>query len=136
MNEATREAVTAWVKKAESDWEMVTILSSHESCPRDAVYSRCQQHVEKLLKALLTLHGIEAPRTHNLRRLVQMTKTVSKELPRLEDSSDILTIHGVASTYPDDWREITADEMFEVIKVAREFLSVLLPELQIPDKSD
>jgi len=33
MNEATRDAVRQWVKKAESDLQTVLILSAHEHCP-------------------------------------------------------------------------------------------------------
>lgn len=80
MNAATLEALRQWVTKAESDWQTVLILSAHEECPRDAVCFHCQQHVEKLLKGLLTLHGIEAPRTHNLRRLIQLLEAVAVDL--------------------------------------------------------
>ena len=72
MNDDVLELVRQWIAKAESDWEAVEILSSHENCPCSVVCFHCQQYVEKLLKALLTLQGIEAPRTHNLRRLIQL----------------------------------------------------------------
>lgn len=134
MNEATLEAVCQWVKKAESDWETVIIVSAHEECPRDTVCFHCQQHVEKLLKAFLTLHGIEAPRTHNLRRLIQLTEPISGDLSHLKDASDALTIHGVASRYPDDWREVGAEEMTEMIELAKQFRGILMPKLQCQDQ--
>ena len=84
------------LRKAESDWETILIVSGHEESPRDTVCFHCQQHVEKLLKAFLTLHGIEAPRTHNLRRLIQLMESVSGDLSHLKDAADALTIHGVA----------------------------------------
>jgi HEPN domain-containing protein len=130
MNEATLEAVYQWVKKAESDWETILIVSGHEESPRDAVCFHCQQHVEKLLKAFLTLHGIEAPRTHNLRRLIQLIEPVSGDLSHLKDAADNLTIHGVASRYPDDWREVSAEEMNEMIELTRQFRRILLPKLE------
>ncbi len=129
MNEATLDAVRQWVKKAESDWQTVLILSSHEHCPRDTLCFHCQQHVEKLLKGLLTLHAIEAPRTHNLRRLIQLSGNVSPELTPLVDASDALTAHGVAGRYPDDWREISEKEMMEILDLTREFRKILLPVL-------
>jgi len=130
MNEATLEAVYQWVKKAESDWETILIVSGHEESPRDAVCFHCQQHVEKLLKAFLTLHGIEAPRTHNLRRLIQLIEPISGDLSHLKDAADNLTIHGVASRYPDDWREVSAEEMNEMIELTRQFRRILLPKLE------
>ncbi len=130
MNEATPEVVRQWVAKAQSDWETVLILAAHERCPRDTVCFHCQQHVEKLLKGLLTLHSIEAPRTHNLRRLIQLLETISADLLPLKDASDALTPHGVAGRYPDDWREIGEDEMKEILDLTLEFRKILLPKLE------
>jgi len=130
MNEATLEAVRQWVRKAESDWQTVLILSANEECPRDAVCFHCQQHVEKLLKGLLTLHGIEAPPTHNLRRLIQLLEAVAPDLTLLKDDADPLTAHGVAGRYPDDWREIDEGEMKEILKLTTEFRDILLPKLE------
>jgi len=131
MNEATVEAVRQWLKKAESDWQTVLILVAHEECPRDTVCFHCQQHVEKLMKALLTLHGIEAPRTHNLRRLIQLLEAVAADLAPLKDAADSLTAHGVSGRYPDDWREIAEDEMKEILDLTAEFRKILLPKLEI-----
>ncbi len=72
MNEINREAVRQWRVKAQSDWDAVEILTSSKRCPTDTVCFHCQQFVEKLLKALLTRHDIEAPKTHDLRRLIQL----------------------------------------------------------------
>jgi HEPN domain-containing protein len=130
MNEATLEVVRQWVKKAQSGWETVLILSAHEQCPRDAVCFHCQQHVEKLLKALLTLHDIEAPRTHNVRRLIRLLEPLVHGLEPLKDSADALTAHGVASRYPEDWREIGEDEMREMIELAIKLRNILLPKIE------
>lgn len=132
MNEATLDAVRQWVKKAESDWQTVLILAAHESCPRDTLCFHCQQHVEKLLKGLLTSHEMEAPRTHNLRRLIQLLETVSADLAPLEGASDALTAHGVSGRYPDDWREIGEDEMKEMLELTKRFRKILLPKLVVP----
>jgi HEPN domain-containing protein len=129
MSEETLEVVRQWVQKAESDWETVLILSAHEQCPRDMVCFHCQQHVEKLLKALLTVHDIEAPRTHNLRRLIQLLEPVTRDLTPLMDASDALTVHGVSSRYPDDWREIGESEMQQVLQLTAELRAILLPKI-------
>lgn len=62
MSDETDEAVRQWRTKARSDWTTVEILLGSERCPADTVCFHCQQFVEKLLKALLTRHGVEAPR--------------------------------------------------------------------------
>jgi HEPN domain-containing protein len=61
MNEQNHEAVRQWQAKAQSDWDAVEILTASKRCPADTVCFHCQQCVEKLLKALLTRHGIKAP---------------------------------------------------------------------------
>ncbi len=130
MNDETLEAVRQWMKKAESDWETVLILSAHQQCPRDMVCFHCQQHVEKLLKALLTVHNIEAPRTHSLRRLIQLLEPVASDLTPLKDASDALTAHGVSSRYPDDWREIGEEEMQQVLQLAAQLRASLMPKIE------
>ena len=74
MSDETGEAVRQWRAKARSDWTTVEILLGSERCPADTVCFHCQQLVEKLLKALLTRHGIEAPKTHDLRRLIRLAE--------------------------------------------------------------
>ena len=129
MNDETASAVGQWRAKAQSDWTTVEILLGSEQCPADTVCFHCQQFVEKLLKALLTSHGVEAPRTHDLRRLIQLAEPFAPELSRFADASDTLTVHGVESRYPGDWREIEPSEMNEVVELARELGAILRSKL-------
>ncbi len=130
MNDQTREAVRQWRAKAQSDWTAVEILMASERCPAEMVCFHCQQFVEKLLKAILTCHGIEAPKTHDLRRLIQLAEPFVPELSRLSDASDTLTIHEVETRYPGDWRQIETSEMNEVVKLSRQFGDILLAKLE------
>ena len=129
MSEEIDDAVRQWVSKAEMDWTSVEILSSHPKGPRQAVCFHCQQYAEKLLKALLTLHEIEAPRTHDLRRLIQLAAPIAPALEPLADRGDRLSIAGVEIRYPDEWREVTEAEMRQMIELTEEFAAVLLPLL-------
>ncbi len=129
MNDETGEAVRRWRTKARSDWTTVEVLLGSDRCPADAVCFHCQQFVEKLLKALLTRQGIEAPKTHDVRRLIQLAEPFAPELSRLSDASDALTVHGVETRYPDDWREIDPEELNEVVELARELGALLLSKL-------
>jgi len=130
MNEQTREAVRQWLAKAQSDWETVEILTASKRCPTDTVCFHCQQFVEKLLKALLTRHSIEAPKTHDLRRLIELAKPFAPELSLLADVSDELTVHGVETRYPGDWRQIKKSEMKRVVELAKRFGDILLVKLE------
>lgn len=130
MNDETGDAVAQWRSKARSDWTTVEILLNNERCPADTVCFHCQQFVEKLLKAILTRHGVEAPRTHDIRRLIQLAEPFVPELAGFSNSSDALTAHGVESRYPDDWREIEPEEMNSVVDLAKELGAILHATLE------
>ena len=130
MNDDIRQAVGQWRAKAQSDWATVEILLESERCPADMVCFHCQQFVEKLLKAILTRYGIEAPKTHDLRRLIQLAVPYVPELSRLSDASDVLTVHGVETRYPDDWRQVEPSEMKQVVELSKKFGEILLPKLE------
>ncbi len=131
MNDDTRNAVRQWQAKAQSDWTTVQILFTSEQCPADTVCFHCQQYAEKLLKGVLTLHSIEAPRTHDLRRLIQLAQPYVPGLSDLSDSSDALTVHGVETRYPGDWRQIEPAEVQAAVELAKEFGKILLPKLDV-----
>ena len=129
MNDDSGELVRQWKEKAQNDWTAVEILLDSEQCPAETVCFHCQQFVEKLLKALLTRYGIEAPKTHDLRRLIQLAEPFAPELSALSDPSDKLTIHGVETRYPGDWYPVSPAEMTEVVQLSRKFSAILLPKL-------
>ncbi len=130
MNNDAGELVRQWKEKAQNDWTAVEILLDSEHCPPEAVCFHCQQFVEKLLKALLTQHSIEAPKTHDLRRLIQLAEPLAPELSALSEPSDKLTIHGVETRYPGDWYPVSSAEMNEIVEIARKFNDILLSKLE------
>lgn len=129
MSDDTGELVRQWKGKAQNDWTAVEILLDSEQCPPETVCFHCQQFVEKLLKALLTRYGIETPKTHDLRRLIQLAEPFAPELSALSDPSDKLTIHGVETRYPGDCYPVSLVEMHEVVELSRRFGNMLLPRL-------
>lgn len=130
MRDDIDDAVRQWLAKAEMDWASVEILSEHPNGPRQAICFHCQQYVEKLLKALLTHYQIEAPRTHDLRRLIQLAAPCAPRLPALADRADPLSMAGVEIRYPDEWREVPTEEMREMMVLAEEFAAIILPLLK------
>jgi HEPN domain-containing protein len=129
MNEIVQEAVRQWLSRAKADWETVKILSSHSGSPPESICFHCQQYVEKLLKAILTLNGIESPKTHDVRRLVQLAVPLVPELSELLDPADLFTECAVALRYPDEWRETEPEEVQNLVVVSKQFADLLLPKL-------
>jgi len=124
-----RDPVGSWLAKVESDWTVVEILTASEHCPADAVCFHCQQYAEKLLKTLLTLNGMESPKTHDLRRLIQMAKPFAAELAEIEDQVDVLTGYGVSARYPDDGWALERVDVDEAVELARRIGGVVRPRL-------
>jgi HEPN domain-containing protein len=122
-------SVRQWLEKAESDWASVRILSRESACPCDSVCFHCQQFVEKVLKGLLTLHEVEFPKTHDLRRLIQLASPHCPDLESILDLSDQLTGYGVESRYPDSFRLIRQEEMQQAIAAADQIGRMIIPLL-------
>jgi HEPN domain-containing protein len=130
MNDLTREAVLEWLTKARNDWTTVEILLASGHAPGEAICFHCQQYVEKLVKAVLTYAGVEAPKTHDLRRLMQLAIPSVPELSAFVEAADALTIYGVQTRYPGDWRQIGPGELDEVVRLARELGALLLSRIE------
>jgi HEPN domain-containing protein len=135
MSDQTREAVAQWLANAGNDWTAVEILLASGYAPAETVCFHCQQYVEKLLKAVLTHDGIEAPKTHDLRRLIQLVGPSIPELLSLVDAADGLTPYGVQTRYPGDWQPAGPDEMDRAIRLARQFGTRLTPRIEQWTKS-
>jgi HEPN domain-containing protein len=129
MCDDLQDLVRQWIAKAEGDWCIVEIMTQQEDYPRDLICFHCQQYVEKLLKSLLTLNSVEIPRTHDLRRLIEITIPYLPQLSELSDRADELTIHAVQSRYPDDWQNIEESDVREMMQLSREFAAILTPIL-------
>jgi len=131
MNDQTREAVLEWLAKARNDWTTVEILLASGQAPGETTCFHCQQYVEKLIKAVLTYAGVEAPKTHDLRRLIQLAVSSVPELAAFAEAADGLTVYGVQTRYPGDWRQIGPDEMDEAVRLAREMGVLLLSRIEL-----
>jgi len=129
MSNEIDDAVRQWRAKAEVDRATVQILSEHPNGPRQAICFHCQQYVEKLLKALLTRHRIEAPRTHDLRRLIQLAAPHAPGLDAFADRADALSLAAVEIRYPDEWREVPIEEMRQMVDLANEMAGFIQPLL-------
>lgn len=128
MSDELRNIVQSWFEKAQNDWTTVKILMENEFHPQDVICYHCQQYVEKLLKGFLTGQEIKFPRTHDLRRLIQL----SQELPQLSDLNDIadeLTSYSVQSRYPDPFISVTNEQVKEAVEGAKSFAEILEPVL-------
>jgi HEPN domain-containing protein len=124
------EILRAWVLRAEHDLEAARrIMAVEEGCPFDTVCFHCQQAVEKYLKALLTMAGVPAPRTHDLEKLAALLPA-DKQLSIPMATLVSMNPYAVDVRYSDDWRPPQRDDALQALSVAqsvRAGVRLLLP---------
>jgi HEPN domain-containing protein len=98
MKRTTRE----WVRKAESDFRLASVIArGTEPFPNQQCF-HCQQSAEKYLKALLEEVGLAAPRTHLLKDVLALLLPHHPSLASLRRGLTFLTRFAVETRYPGD----------------------------------
>jgi HEPN domain-containing protein/predicted nucleotidyltransferase len=93
-----------WIEKAHNDLKIALDELNTQSPVLDMVCFHLQQFVEKYMKAFLIIKGISQPRTHDLRRLLDMCIKIDSKFELFYDSTLILlTPCGVETRYPSDF---------------------------------
>jgi HEPN domain-containing protein len=127
-----RRLVSEWLRKADLNFQTVDRLYSEDPF-REIVAFHAQQAAEKYLKALLTRHQIEFPKTHELRRLLELLAEVEPQLAASLTDIKWLEPFGVEIRYPGDRAdtppgdEKRARELAQMVRDA--VLAVLSPYL-------
>jgi HEPN domain-containing protein len=118
-SDALLSVVMGWVEKAENDLKNAThTLELGEEGPTDTVCFHAQQCVEKYLKALLVLRGIEFRRIHDIGALVALLPEDLRPDLSVEEQEQ-LTDYAVTTRYPGDYDLISLDEAQEAVEVAQ-----------------
>ena len=107
-----------WLLKADNDLTNAAhTLKLGPSCPTDTVCFHAQQCVEKYLKAMLVLEGIDFPRTHDLETLLSLIPAEAR--PDLSNEEQArLTEYATGARYP-GWEEISLAAARRAVAVAR-----------------
>jgi HEPN domain-containing protein len=107
-----------WLLKADNDLTNAAhTLKLGEDCPTDTVCFHAQQCVEKYLKAVLVLEGIDFPKTHDLETLLSLIPTESR--PDLSDEEQArLTEYATSARYL-GWEELSLAAARSAVALAR-----------------
>lgn len=89
----------ALLRKAADDLYVARRLAADAGAPVWILGFHAQQAVEKSLKAVLALHGIEFPRTHNLAMLLELLRRAGVAAPPDGDDLARLIPFGVVARY-------------------------------------
>lgn len=116
--EARRELVARWLEKAEDDWRLCHRLTTDSEFHGEAIAFHAQQAAEKYLKAFLTWHQVEFPKTHDIKRLLKLASTPDPSLTaELFDAAD-LTAYAVEYRYPGEYPPVTVNDAASAVTVA------------------
>jgi HEPN domain-containing protein len=113
-----REAAERRLVYGHGDLASAEALSSMQAIDARNVCSLAQQAAEKALKAVLVLHGIDFPRTHDLDRLAGLLPEGSR-LGHLEAGLSELTAWVIEARYPGDWPDATDAGARSALELAR-----------------
>jgi len=110
--------VREWVVKAENDLTNAAhVLKLATECPTDTVCFHAQQCVEKYLKALLVLDGIDFPKTHDIERLTALLPARA-DIRLTAEEQGRLTDYATTTRYPGSG-EILLTEARRAVALAR-----------------
>lgn len=128
--ELKRELVARWIAKAEKDFSLAQHLVAEGCFYCEAIGFNSQQAAEKLLKAILAMHQVDFPKTHNLGELLDRLATVDPELADSLRELTSLNPYGVEYRYPGDFPELTSQDAEAAFQLAGKAHAVLMPMLR------
>jgi HEPN domain-containing protein len=97
----SREHAESLLEKAKGDAYVTERLAADVGAPEWSVGFHAQQAAEKAIKAVLTGHRIEYPRTHSLAMLLEMLRAHGLPEPPDSESLPRLTPFGAGLRYED-----------------------------------
>jgi len=116
--EARLQLLCQWLEKAEGDWRVSHRLLGDSEPHAEAIAFHAQQAVEKYLKALLTWHQVEFPKTHDIKRLLGLVSSCDSALAELLAGAAELTTYAVEYRYPGENPPVTMDDAAQAVALA------------------
>lgn len=99
MADEPQTEALAWVEKADQDVFAASLIHKAHGPPTVGCFL-CQQAIEKLLKAILVLHGEVPPRSHDLVDLQRRIGGREGDLGASPSDLSAWTHYAVAARYP------------------------------------
>jgi len=127
------EKVKFWLIKAFEDYMSIkTLLNSPQmEYTTGIICFHSQQMVEKLLKAFLTYHNTQFPRTHLLETLTQICLELDENFKSLNLKD--LSVYAVEVRYPDEFNIPSIAEANECVEIASQVKDFILRKLSISE---
>ncbi len=116
--------------KADEDLAVAQELMERQRVSYNPVGFHAQQAAEKYLKALLTRHGIEFPRTHNIEALLLLADAVERGIHDALGQAHTLTPYGVDVRYPGEIPPLSREGAIEALQIASRLRDAVMDRLR------
>ena len=120
------EFVHQWLLRAEEDFNAAKSLIAYGASFISTVCFHSQQAAEKYLKAFLTYHQVEFPKTHDIDELLDMIAPIDSKLSESLRDVIMLTNYGVDVRYPGDFPNVTSGDAQQAIQMAEKVRRLVL----------
>ncbi len=120
------EFVHQWLSKAEEDFSAAKSLITYGASFLSTVCFHSQQAAEKYLKAFLTYHQVEFPKTHDIDELLDLIAPTDSKLSESLRDVIVLTNYGVDVRYPGDFPNVTSSDAQQAIQMAEKVRRLVL----------
>lgn len=128
------ERTKRWLIKAMEDYRTIEneFKLSEKEIVTSSVCFHAQQFVEKILKAYLTLKGVDFGKTHDLEFLIKLCSDIDKEFENYDIGN--LTHYAVEVRYPDDFYIPSLKEAKEAYEIAKKIKIFIFNKLNIKEE--
>jgi HEPN domain-containing protein len=130
-DEAKKELVARWLDKASRDLDLALDLLREDRPYPEAICFHAQQAAEKYLKAYLTWHEVEFPKTHAIEKLLRLAGSIDPGLPRSLDEATALSAYAIEVRYADDAMQVGRGDAEQAVEHARLVREAILARLSL-----
>lgn len=123
------EFVRQWLLKAEEDLNAAKSLLTYGETFLSTICFHSQQAAEKYLKAFLTRHQVEFPRTHDIGELLDLIDPIDENLSGSLREVVTLTGYSVTIRYPSDFPSVTVSDAHRAVRLAERVRQSILGRL-------
>lgn len=120
--EAIRELVEEWMRRARSDLAVARMVDEEQIAPEILAF-HAQQAAEKALKALLVQRQVEFPRLHVIAPLLKLCQEAGYEGTETLADAVTLTRFAVATRYPGEEEPVSRQEARQAFELAEQVLN-------------
>jgi HEPN domain-containing protein len=135
MDDAKRQLVRSWLRKALHDLAASRMLGAGDPPLLDAAVYHCQQAAEKALKGFLVYWDCEPPRVHDVARLLEQAMEIEPVFDTWQDAADRLTPLATRYRYPglgdDPSREAFEEAVDDADTIVRQVLAYVPQDIVI-----